>query len=238
MVSAACPSCKILLVQANDDTFGNLLTAVAQARTQGAKYISMSWGDSSGENNVRPVLDQIYFNFPGIAFVGSSGNFGVVQWPAASRYVTAAGGTTLRRNFLPVPGPQFLRFGWRVPRQHLPVQGGPRLRRPHRRRQPPRGPRPAALTTGRGRTVERKVVALGRFEPLRWPLALAPGEHLARRLVRLCPGLAVRQYVHDRLELRARVENTWQGGRETVTLTPMTTHSAFRLGVPTAQGEC
>ncbi|MFK0256626.1 S8 family serine peptidase [Streptomyces sp. NPDC090445] len=113
MVSAACPACKILLVEANDDTFGNLLTAVAQARTQGAKYISMSWVDANGENNVQPVLDQIYFNHPGIAFVGGSGDVGgVVHWPAASQYVTAAGGTSLRRNFLPVPGPQLLRLGW------------------------------------------------------------------------------------------------------------------------------
>ncbi|MFG2874742.1 hypothetical protein ACGFYU_06985 [Streptomyces sp. NPDC048337] len=33
MVSAACPSCKILLVEADNDLFINLLTAVAEART-------------------------------------------------------------------------------------------------------------------------------------------------------------------------------------------------------------
>ncbi|MFK0259089.1 S8 family serine peptidase [Streptomyces sp. NPDC090445] len=113
MVSAACPACKILLVEANDDTFGSLLTAVAQARAQGAKFISMSWVDPNGENNIQPVLDQIYFNVPGIAFVAASGDVGgVVHWPAASQYVTSAGGTSLRRNLLPVPGPQLLRFGW------------------------------------------------------------------------------------------------------------------------------
>ncbi|MEV4453443.1 MULTISPECIES: S53 family peptidase [Streptomyces] len=112
-VSAACPDCKILLVEANDDTFGNLLTAVQQARLQGAKFISMSWVDPNGENPVQPTLDQIYFNFPGIAFVAASGDSGFkVHWPAASQYVTGAGGTRLDRVRRPVPGPQRLRGHW------------------------------------------------------------------------------------------------------------------------------
>ncbi|WP_314252895.1 S53 family peptidase [Streptomyces kutzneri] len=116
-VSAACPACNIVLVEAASDLIGNLLQGVNVARTgvpnvsPPAKFISMSWGD--GENAIQPIIDQTFFNFPGIAFVGSSGNVGgVTNWPAVSQYVTAAGGTSLRRNFFPVPGPQLTRFGW------------------------------------------------------------------------------------------------------------------------------
>jgi hypothetical protein len=85
---------------------------VTQARTQGAKFISMPWGLS--ENASQLALDQTYFNFPGVAFVGASGNggFSGFVYPAASRYVTAAGGTRLDRSFRPVPGPQRSRSGW------------------------------------------------------------------------------------------------------------------------------
>ncbi|MFK0258714.1 S8 family serine peptidase [Streptomyces sp. NPDC090445] len=110
-VSAACRACNIVLVQAANDTFGALLNAVEFAREDlGAKFISMSWVDPNGENPVQLVLDQAYFNFPGIAFVAASGDVGgVVHWPAASQYVTAAGGTRLDRVLGRVPGPQFNR---------------------------------------------------------------------------------------------------------------------------------
>ncbi|MEU6998703.1 S8 family serine peptidase [Nonomuraea sp. NPDC046570] len=92
-VSAACPRCNILLVEANDNTFGNLLTAVDRARLQGARFISMSWG--AGENPGQPLLDS-HFNHPGIAFVAAAGNVGFqTSWPSTSPHVTAAGGTTL-----------------------------------------------------------------------------------------------------------------------------------------------
>ncbi|MFG2294885.1 S8 family serine peptidase [Streptomyces sp. NPDC048603] len=114
-VSAACPACNIVLVEAASDTIGDLLTAVQVARTRfddntpQAKYISMSWGD--GENNIQPVIDPVYFDFPGVAFVGSSGNTGgVTNWPAISQYVTGVGGTRLNQPF-PIPGPQQNRPG-------------------------------------------------------------------------------------------------------------------------------
>ncbi|MFG2874741.1 S8 family serine peptidase [Streptomyces sp. NPDC048337] len=73
----------------------------------------MSWVDATGEHAAQLTVDQIYFNHPGVAFVAASGDVGgVVHWPAASQYVTSAGGTSLRRSFFPLPGPQFLRFGW------------------------------------------------------------------------------------------------------------------------------
>ncbi len=110
-VSASCPACNIVLVEAASDTIIDLLNAVTVARTgvpnvsPPAKFISMSWGD--GENPVQPVIDPTYFDFPGIAFVGSSGNTGgVTNWPAVSKFVTGVGGTTLNQIPGPIPGPQ------------------------------------------------------------------------------------------------------------------------------------
>lgn len=111
-VSAACPRCRILLVEADTNSLSNMLTAVTQARTQGAKFISMSWGLSEAAGQL--ALDQTYFNFPGIAFVAAAGNgdYSGFLYPAASQYVTAAGGTSLDRSLRRVPGPQAKRSGW------------------------------------------------------------------------------------------------------------------------------
>src|SRR6266851_3878473 len=94
MASAICPNCKILLVEATSNSFADLATAVDQAAAQGATVISNSYGggEYSGE-----VSDQAHFNHPGVAITVSSGDGGYgVEFPAASQYVTAVGGTTLR----------------------------------------------------------------------------------------------------------------------------------------------
>jgi subtilase family serine protease len=96
MASAICPNCKILLVEAKSNSFANLAAAVDQAAKQGATAISNSYGGSeySGE-----LTDQAHFNHPGIAITVSSGDNGYgVEFPAASQYVTAVGGTTLKRD--------------------------------------------------------------------------------------------------------------------------------------------
>ena len=93
MASAICPNCHILLVEASSNSFANLAAAVDQAALQGANVISNSYGGSeySGE-----VTDESHFNHPGIAITVSSGDAGYgVQFPSASQYVTAVGGTTL-----------------------------------------------------------------------------------------------------------------------------------------------
>jgi subtilase family serine protease len=95
MASAICPNCHILLVEANTNSFANLAAAVDQAAAQGANVISNSYGggEYSGEIN-----DQSHFNHPGIAITVSSGDGGYgVEFPAASQYVTAVGGTSLTR---------------------------------------------------------------------------------------------------------------------------------------------
>ncbi|MFD0635686.1 ricin-type beta-trefoil lectin domain protein [Catenulispora yoronensis] len=91
MISAICPQCHILVVEA-----GDLGAAQNTAVSLGAHYISNSWGtgdnsgDAGGDGN---------FNHVGVVEVASSGDDGYgVSYPASSRYVVAAGGTTLRQN--------------------------------------------------------------------------------------------------------------------------------------------
>jgi subtilase family serine protease len=95
MVSAICPNCHILLVEATSNSFSNLATAVDEAATLKATEISNSYGGSEYSSEVG---DQSHYNHPGIAITVSSGDSGYgVQFPAASQYVTAVGGTTLNK---------------------------------------------------------------------------------------------------------------------------------------------
>ncbi|MBS2967102.1 S53 family peptidase [Actinocrinis puniceicyclus] len=94
MVSAICPNCHILLVEAADNTFANLGAAQNEAAALHANAISDSWGGRDSSDNTYGR----YFNHPGIAQTASSGDSGYgVIYPASSRYVTAVGGTSLRR---------------------------------------------------------------------------------------------------------------------------------------------
>jgi len=96
MVSAICPSCHILLVEASSASFANLSAAVDEAAKLGATEISNSYGGSEYSTE---TADQSHYNHPGIAITVSSGDNGYgVEFPAASQYVTAVGGTTLTRN--------------------------------------------------------------------------------------------------------------------------------------------
>jgi hypothetical protein len=104
MVSATCPNCNILLVEANDASLANLGTAVDTAVSLGAIAVSNSYG--SPEAASETVADT-HYNHPGVAITVSSGDCGYdcaqgtagyvqsVQYPAASPYVIAVGGTRL-----------------------------------------------------------------------------------------------------------------------------------------------
>jgi subtilase family serine protease len=95
MASAICPNCKIILVEATSPTFANLSAAVDQAARMGATVISNSYGGSEYSSE---VSDQSHYNHPGIAVTVSSGDAGYgVEFPAASQYVIAVGGTSLKR---------------------------------------------------------------------------------------------------------------------------------------------
>jgi subtilase family serine protease len=96
MVSAICPNCHILLVEAKSATTANLGTAVNEAVKLGATEVSNSYGGSESSSDTS--YDSSYYNHPGVAITASSGDdaYGV-EYPAASRYVTAVGGTSLSR---------------------------------------------------------------------------------------------------------------------------------------------
>ena len=96
MVSAACPSCHILLVEATSSSLTNLGTAVNTAATLKATEISNSYGGSESSSDLS--YDTSYFNHPGIPITVSSGDSGYgAQYPAASQYVTSVGGTALNK---------------------------------------------------------------------------------------------------------------------------------------------
>ena len=92
MASAACPNCKILLVEAGSNSLGNLLSAENMAFALGANAISNSW--SASEFRSETTYDSYFHhNIPITASTGDNG-YGV-GWPASSPYVTAVGGTSL-----------------------------------------------------------------------------------------------------------------------------------------------
>ena len=100
---AMAPKANIMLVEANSDSLGNLMTAVDYARhVTDVSVVSMSWGGSEfwGETG----YDK-YFSTPaghqGVTFVAASGDGGSwwgPSWPASSPNVLAVGGTSLNLN--------------------------------------------------------------------------------------------------------------------------------------------
>jgi subtilase family serine protease len=94
MVSAICPSCHILLVEANQPTTASLGKAEdTAAAASGVVAVSNSWGGA--ESSDQTAADK-HFNHAGVAITASSGDNGYgVSWPASSRYVTGVGGTSL-----------------------------------------------------------------------------------------------------------------------------------------------
>ncbi len=100
MVSAICPYCRILLVEANSWSETDLGTAEETAIRLGATEVSNSWGgpEFSGES----AYDH-YYNHPGIPITfadGEDNGYGTA-YPAASPYVIAVGSTQLFEE----PGP-------------------------------------------------------------------------------------------------------------------------------------
>lgn len=95
MVSAICPNCHILLVEANSPTFKNLGISVNTAAKLGANAISNSYGGSESSTEVN--IEKTYYTHPGIAITASAGDSGYgAQSPAAFNTLTAVGGTSLK----------------------------------------------------------------------------------------------------------------------------------------------
>jgi Putative Ig domain len=93
MVSAVCPNCHIILVEANSPSDADLYAAEDRAVSLGAKYVSNSWG---GDEYSSQTTDDAHFNHTGVVITASTGDDGTgASYPATSRYLTAVGGTSL-----------------------------------------------------------------------------------------------------------------------------------------------
>jgi hypothetical protein len=92
MVSAICPNCHIILVEANSSYFSDLITADMEAADLGADVISNSFG---GTDSGYAAYYDDYLNL-GVPITVSSGDSGYgVEFPASSKDVIAVGGTHL-----------------------------------------------------------------------------------------------------------------------------------------------
>ncbi|MEU7164785.1 S53 family peptidase [Streptomyces morookaense] len=97
MVSAIAPDAHIILVEAKTASTADLGTAVNTAVRLGAQYVSNSYGGPESASDAS--YDESYYNHPGVVITASSGDSGYgVEYPAASQYVTAVGGTSLKRD--------------------------------------------------------------------------------------------------------------------------------------------
>jgi hypothetical protein len=94
MVSAICPKCHVLLVEATSASIADLGTSVNTAVSLGAKFVSNSYGGS--EDGSESSSDSSYYHHAGVAVTASTGDSGYgISYPASSPYVTAVGGTSL-----------------------------------------------------------------------------------------------------------------------------------------------
>jgi subtilase family serine protease len=97
-VSASCPNCSILLVEAAEPSIDAIGAAVNTAVRLGADVVSNSYG--TDEFNGILAMGATYYTHPGVAQVASSGDFGFgpASFPAVYGTMIAAGGTTLVHN--------------------------------------------------------------------------------------------------------------------------------------------
>ena len=96
MVSAACPLCKIIVVEATQSTFADLGVAEDTAVRLGAPVVSNSYGNR--ENGFTQAYAK-HWAHPGHVIVASTGDYGytAAQFPANLGGVVDAGGTQLAK---------------------------------------------------------------------------------------------------------------------------------------------
>ncbi|MCF6468702.1 galactose oxidase [Nonomuraea sp. MG754425] len=96
-VSAVCPRCKLLLVQADSASVPDLTAAVDTAVALGAKFVSNSYG-IPGEADGQQAYDK-HYDHPGVVVTAATGDIGnISSWPASNPNVVAVGGTRLTRD--------------------------------------------------------------------------------------------------------------------------------------------
>ncbi|MGA8535628.1 MAG: hypothetical protein WB615_16085 [Candidatus Tumulicola sp.] len=92
MVSAICPKCHIVLVEATDNSFKNLAIAELEAGAQGAGQISNSYGGSEFAKT------NSSYNIKHVVITASSGDSGYgPSQPCSWKTVVCVGGTTLSK---------------------------------------------------------------------------------------------------------------------------------------------
>jgi subtilase family serine protease len=96
MVSAVCPHCKILVVEARNDSVANLAAAENTAARLGAEVISDSFGTQESGYSQTYAAD---YDHPGHVIVVANGDLGftAANFPANLTTVTAVGGTELAK---------------------------------------------------------------------------------------------------------------------------------------------
>ncbi|MFC1417832.1 hypothetical protein [Streptacidiphilus cavernicola] len=78
-VSAACPDCHILLVEATDNNDPNLYAADDEAVKLGAVFVSNSWSDSESSSQ---TSDDSHWRVPGVLFAFATGDNGYSGGPS------------------------------------------------------------------------------------------------------------------------------------------------------------
>jgi hypothetical protein len=104
---STCPNCKILLVEAKNQEFQNLATAVNEAVALGATEVSNSYG---GPESALGLIEKEAYSHEGVVIAAATGDDGYYDWtegnedkrppgrpnlPASLPSVVAVGGTTL-----------------------------------------------------------------------------------------------------------------------------------------------
>jgi len=97
MVSAACPSCRLVVVEGNSPGFADLAETEDTAVRLGASVVSNSYGAREGG---APLAFASHYQHPGVAVVASSGDSGftAASYPAVLATTIAVGGTSLARD--------------------------------------------------------------------------------------------------------------------------------------------
>ncbi len=94
MVSAICPNCHVLLVEASSNEASHLAAAETRAAELGATEISNSFAQETPPETHEQAEA---YDHPGTPTTASGGDHGYgVVWPAANPNVIAVGGTTLK----------------------------------------------------------------------------------------------------------------------------------------------
>ncbi len=109
MVHSVCPSCKIVLVEANSETDADLAAAVDEAVALGADEVSNSYGGPETEEE--EGQDVAAYDHPGVVIAAAAGDSGYLDWdeveefepnpeqpdaPSSYPTVVSVGGTSLK----------------------------------------------------------------------------------------------------------------------------------------------